>query len=231
MTKQQHDNFTLKPFGRMLYRTVCILLALTVLTAWSVSGVYARYVTSATTGGTAGVANMGIDTFELKEHAVLDFDDVDPDDLDAMLKDMVAANNLHILDTSKEVVSNDTLSVPRGYVNVPRDPFIRLEINSEVSYELYLKVTEVNESEADVTYSLASHWIATNTDGLYKYSTDGSNAFVFRAGTQYIFDNTSTDSNAQELIKVLADDKIVVKLEADSATVTITFEAYLKQVL
>lgn len=219
MNRENYDNLTKKSFGKVLFRIFCILLVLTSLTAWSVGGVFAKYVSSRDSGGFANVANMGIEKFELREHTAKEWSDVTADEL----KQMVAQNKLHILGT-QEAATDQTISVPYGEVNVPKDPFIRLKINSTLNYELYLIVTESDNFPDTVSYSLTGDWERTTSTSytgsgkLYKYKV------TFTAGEQYDF----TDSN---VIKILQDDIVVVGQTDNAVTFSLTFEAYVKQVL
>lgn len=139
--------------GRLVYLTVGILLTLTLLSTWFLSGLYAKYVVSGNRGDSAHVASTGIMKLELWEHK-------------AVLRDGVYA-----LDQTAEVDENTYGTVIPG-VDIAKDPFIRLELdNSRVDYALYLNVTESN-FPATVTYDLLEQWelmSEKNGTSVYRY--------------------------------------------------------------
>ena len=230
-------------FRRTLFRTVCILSTLVALTAWSVSGVYAKYVDVASMNGNAGVAYMGVKEFRLLEHKA------DPI-VDDNLQDMLDVDRLYKLDLTKTVLNNTYSKVIPG-VDIPKDPFIELELQSnEVSYVLYLKVEESgfpteNLQEKDyraIDYKLREYWVKADGKenekaGMYKYvgTSQGVENGFFKAGTSCSF-------TGDDVIKILKDDVIKVSqyIETDGEDIAIafnvepfslTFTACLEQVL
>lgn len=203
MSKEKHVKKTQLSVDNILYWIVGILLILTMLTIWLVSGLFAKYVISDNRYDSARVASSGIGNLELLEH-------------EAKLE-----NGEYKLQEDKdhEVTKNDYKKVIPG-VDIPKDPFIRLKLqNAEVSYELYVKVTENNfptyttgsDPVKAVTYELTEDWEKTNTPGVYKYTT----AF---------------DSDFNGTIKILKDDKLIVSEHyVGNGQFTLTFSAYLMQ--
>lgn len=215
MSRKNYDNLTTKNLGSKLFRAFCILLMFTALTAWSVGGVYARYVSSAQVDSSANVANMGIELLEVKEHPIKA--DVKGDELEKMVKE----NKTHVLDTDAQAVTaTEIVKVPYGNVNVPKDPFVKLKLNSTLSYELYLIVTE-SANCPKIEYKLTSKWEEQTTGNtsaggkLYKYTGD-----PFTAGTTY-----------DDEIYILEDNVIKIGLTTGGIKeFSITFQVYLKQV-
>lgn len=190
---------------------MCILFVLSLLAAMSFGEVYARYVTSDDADGTGNVASVGIESFELFEHA-------------------------------KGVESIDYTKVVPG-ADIP-GPHVKLKIDAQVDYTLYVKVTAINFPPADgegnevqtVSYSLSEDtWRLVNTTteqkGNDKYTVStyeyivgtegGKQNCVFKAGTPYEME-----------IGILKDDVIYISQYYDPQTTkfTLAFEAYLRQV-
>ena len=225
-------------FRARLFRTVCILFVLLVVTAWSVSGVYAKYVDSASVNGTADLAKMGISTFELLEHKAIDVSG----QLDKITDEgTINFDSLYELDYESEVLTNTYSTVIPG-IDIPKDPFINLVLESnEVNYQLYLIVTESGFTDEEgnrlpITYGLTEDWepVEGKTD-LYKFTgkKSGVDGGLFEAGTPYTF-----TSEAGHAIQILKDNKIKVSQYFNSELVdgkpiefSITFTAYLEQVL
>lgn len=244
MVKERLQKAVKKSFGSILFWAVCILLVFAALTLWGVS--YAKYVSGGDNGDSSKVAYLGVEVFELKEHKATT-DDV---------SEMVNKNVLHILDMDTEVSGSGESSyiVPPG-VDIPKDPFIRLTINSEVSYELYVKVTckqfapsdSNGNSEELVVYYLADNWELDQSDeenGVYTYryivdsnATDAAK-FTFIAGESYNYNNGNE-------ISILKNDMLYVSQKyyapdegtkesldkKESLTFSIKFEAYIQQVI
>lgn len=190
--------------------TACILLVLTLLAAWSIGEAYARYVTSDDANDSGNVASVGIESFDLFEHA----------------------DGVESIDYTKVVPGAD----------IP-GPHIQLEINSQVSYTLYVKVTAINFPPVDgngveagtVSYSLSDAWRLVNTAteqkgddkytvSTYEYIVSGegeAQSCVFEAGTPYEME-----------IEILKDDVIYISQYYDPQTTkfTLAFEAYIRQV-
>lgn len=235
--------FFKQSFCRKLYWTVCVLLVLTALTAWSVSGVYAKYVDAAGAGDSAIVARMGVKQFRLVEHNANDISDD--------LAKVAQLGTLYELDFTKTVLNN-TYSKAIPGVDIPKDPFIELElVSNEVSYELYLRVEESEDFPQHVTYKLADVWkpVMENgkaVSGLYKYvgavevdEDEDVDAFVFKAGVSYTPFTYSTNKDSDTSIHILKDDKIKVSEhfnsepdeEGSKTEFSLKFTAYLQQAI
>lgn len=241
---------------RALYWAVCVLLVLTVLTSWSISGVYAKYVYSAAVADSAGVANMGISKFELKEHYAEDISDD--------LAKVAELGTLYKLDLDVDTVLNNSYSTVIPGVDIPKDPFINLVLtNNEINYELYVKVDESDFYTATYTgtdgkehrfisYELDDVWrpVIENDEvvpGLYKYvgaveadEDEDVPAYVFKAGTKYNVKYSVTDDekNSTDVvytsIHILKGDKLKVSEHFNSEVhieFSLTFTAYLQQVI
>ena len=230
-----------------LYRAVCILIALTALSSLAVSGVYAKYVDAASVNGSAGIARMGIVTFELKEHKAKPIHDDLNNALETDMLYKLLKNEAPLGPGEK----NEYNTVIPG-VDIPKDPYINLEFaNNEVSYELYVKVEKKNLSEGVnpdylkyITYDVTDDWekYDTKEDGtvIYRFQrTDVEKNIVngvFRAGTPYEF---KFDATKDTSIHILKGDKIKVSQyfnsEPDendnSAKFSLTFTAYLQQII
>lgn len=236
MNRRIFATLTKRSFGVMLYRTVCVLLVLTVLTACSISGVYARYIAAGSVDGSANVASMGIEVFNLVQ-------------------------------SSEKVVPGVDMA----------GPYIQLQLESEVSYTLFVmvKVPNVEYIEFDVdgtgntTFdpddgvlikcAMSANWTPTSDEPyevtennvkytVYKYkyivsSDNGVNNYIFRAGTP--FKTTDAEGkDAAQTIKILQDDTIYVSenfskilfdkddsKDKDFGKFSLKFEAYIQQVL
>lgn len=237
---------------RALYWVVCILLVLTVLTSWSVSGVYAKYVDSASATDYAGVAHMGIPKFELLEHKSIDISD----ELDKIVGAENNYRSLYELDFTTTVLNNSYEKVIPG-IDIPKDPFINLVLqNNEVNYELYIKVEESENFPEYVMYALTDDWEKADenkdqTAGLYKYvgkvtgEKYGIKNGIFVAGTEYKFEYSVTKNEdnsitkADSSIHILKGDKLKVSEHFNSepdekgnpTKFSLTFTAYLQQIL
>ena len=250
MKEGKFAKFIGKTFHRTVYRAVCILIALTALTAWSVSGIYAKYVDSSAMDGNAGVARMGVVTFDLLEHEAKDIGD----DLDKIIGEPNNFSSIYELDLTSEVKANTYNKVMPG-IDIPKDPFINLDLQSnEVSYELYLKVTEVNfptytvdvvdeeggettqETKQAIIYELASeNWVKWNAEtgkeddresnaGLYKFigKREGVVNGVFVAGTKYKFIYSVTEGDEES---ILVEDESIHILKDDQLKVSQYFNS------
>ncbi|MCH5192188.1 MAG: hypothetical protein J1F23_08505 [Oscillospiraceae bacterium] len=180
----------------VLFWAVGSLLILTMLSTWIVSGTYAKYVISSYMLDSAKVAKTGIGSMELLEH-------------EAELN-----NGIYTL-TKNEVTKNTYDRVIPG-VDIAKDPFIRLDIASDVTFELYIKVVKSNPFPDTVTYELTDDWIEIDaTNGIYKYKD------AFEAGTPF-----------KGEIGILENDELIVSEHyvCDIKTFTLTFSAWLVQV-
>lgn len=229
-----------KPYSRILCWTLYILAVIT-LCVFAVSEVYAKYVSSGKSDGSANVAGMGIEVFELVDHG-----------------------NSKLADHGKDEpsIKYDCTKVIPG-VDIP-GPHIKLKIKSEVSYTLYVKVKVPNVDcikfgeddnnvtavkKPTVTYKMAGNWVEDvehrvkengYTVYTYKYSVAKDSApgtdFVFKAGEEHVYDSPDTE------IQILDGDKIDVsqyfsykdfdhKNYPDVTDFTLSFETFIRQVI
>lgn len=186
--------------------------------------VYAKYISSNNSDDSANVANVGVEVFELVEHGE-------------------EKNTQYYYDCKKIIPG----------VDIP-GPHVKLKINSEVSYALYVKVTVPNAKcikygndgnspteEQTVTFSVLSEWgspvetqevkdktsnVLLYTVYTYKYAT------VFKPATEY---NYTKDEGALGEIKVLEGDVVKVsqyfKPDSEDFSFSLAFEAYIRQVI
>lgn len=245
-----------RSFRGILYRAVCILFALTAISSWAVSGVYAKYIGSNSVDATAGVARMGVVTFELLERKVKDvsteLDKIIGTDEDPGLDMLYEFTDEYV----KPGEGNKYEKVIPG-TDIPKDPFINLELkNNEVSYELLLEVTETGfilEPTYDgkdgtyrlIDYKLTDDWELVgekvqNGTSLYRYvgNAEGVVNGVFLAGTPHKY-----SKEADSAIQILVGDKITVSQYFNSEPVdkttgkvkrvefSLKFTAYLQQVI
>ena len=185
----------------------------------------ARYTTSQEVEEDAGVANIGIKTFELVPRGNEYWNGVEANNPEA--------NGLKV---------DYNLFIP-GF-DIP-GPHLRLNLESEVSYRVYLKVTQPktfptriidSETVKTVSFSIADEWKQTdsteNKDGTITYIYEYD--YFFRAGETYNY----TDTGEGE-IEILEDDKIYVSeyyMADKSATASkpelkLTFEAFIRQAM
>ena len=195
MNRKKHTKKSQRATHNVMYWGVGILLVLTLLSTWLVSGLFAKYVISGHIMDSATVAKTGIGTMELLEHeAKLD-------------------NGIYLLDEKKEVTENTYNRVIPG-VDIAKDPFVKLDIDSDVTYELYIKVVKSTSFPDTVTFELTEDWIEIDaTNGIYKYKN------VF-------------DTQFKGTIKILKNDKLIVSEHyvGNSTDFTLTFSAWLVQV-
>ena len=221
-------NIMKKPLGRILFWTICIVLAVAVCTAGSIS--YAKYISSENMNDHSDVANMGVELFELQEHGVL-------------------RQNVDL-----------TQVVPGADID---GPHIRLKINSEVSYTLFLRIIhdefpesykyideEGVENVVDTVYYtvMKDQWTLYEAykDGdkyveVYQFvvsNENGEKDHVFKASTPYNY--TYYGEGAMGEITVLLGDVIYISQYYDYTFVrnqghtkdfTISFEAFIRQVM
>ena len=196
---------TKRSVGALVYMAVGVLLTLTLLTTWFLSGLYAKYVVSGNRSDSAQVAGAGVVKLELWEHS-------------AVLKDGV-----YELDQTAEVDKNSYGKVIPG-VDIAKDPFIKLELQDPpVDYELYLNVTENNfptyttggKSVKAVTYELREEW---------EFVKEQNGAFVYRY-------KGSIAPNFKGTIPILKDDKLEVSehYTGNTGAFSLVFSAYLQQ--
>ena len=193
MNRIKYDKKSQHSVYNIIFRAVGILLTLTMLSLWLVSGIFAKYVIAYPYSDAANVAGTGAHILLLEHEASLE-------------------NGIYTLDTSEEVTANTYEKVIPG-VDIAKDPFIRLNIDSAVQYELYIKVIESNPFPDTVTYDLTDDWepVAGST-GVYKYKN--------------VLNTQTTDT-----IKILKNDKLTVSEHyvGNSQTFTLGFSAWLVQ--
>lgn len=215
----------------ILFKSVGALFVLTMLSVWLVCGMYAKYVISDLRYDSARVAGFG-GVLELWEHQA----------------DETATNSgIYGLtkDTDHEVKGNTYAKVLPG-VDIPKDPFIVLELNSDLSFELYIRVTEENfptdtyEDANGNTYRTAEYYMedcwklfAAEDDGskVYQYvDPTTKEPFVFQAAQEY--DRTNRTRGASDsVIWILKDDTVFISEHyVGDDDFSLTFEAWLKQV-
>lgn len=193
--------------GRILLLPSFMLIGILVFIAGTVS--YAKYVSGEESKQSAGIANMGVELFELVEYGK-------------------PVNELKI-DYTKVVPGAD----------IP-GPHIRLMINSEVSWTLFVRVTQtglplkgVNEHDREIDtiyYEMSENWAQVpGQEGLYRYIVndpkESEHDYVFKPATVH-------DYTGESEIAILAGDMIYVSQYYDKASeFTLSFEAYIRQTL
>ena len=188
--------------GNILYWSVGILLVLTMLSTSLVGGLFAKYVISDGFYDSARVASSGIGKLELWEHKA---------------EETGVNSGIYELRTEDAPVTGNNYAKVLPGVDIPKDPFIELELkNAEVSYELYVKITESNIPET-VTYKLTSDWeLADDSaadNGVYVYKYEGT-----------------IDPNFNGKIKILKDDMLYISEHyVANGKFSLTFSAYLMQ--
>lgn len=192
MDRSKYDKKSQFTAQNILFWTVGILLVLTLISTRLAGGLFAKYVVSDFYSDSARVAVAG-GSIELWEH-------------EANLK-----NGVYELDEDEEVTENTYEKVIPG-VDIAKDPFIRVSIDdTEVTYELYIKVIESDPFPATVTYELTEDWeLVDEANGIYKYKN--------------IIDTESSDE-----IKILKGDKLYVSEHyvGNSQEFSLSFNAWL----
>ena len=181
--------------SNIMFWAVGILLVFTMLSVWFVSGLYAKYVVTDSTSDSARVAE-GSD-FELWEHKAN------------------LVNGIYVLDEEEKVLENAYEKVIPG-VDIAKDPFISIDAELEVSYQLYIRVIESAYFPENVTYKLTDDWVPVNeTLNIYKYK------YVFDAGSKY-----------KDEIQILKNDKLYVgeHYVGEGKEFSLAFDAWMRQV-
>lgn len=195
--------------GNIIYWTIGILLVLTLLSIWLVTGLFAKYVSSAASDNEVRVAGTGGATLELLEHRAYDAEGYAD-----------AYGGEYRLDLTDEVRENNYTKVLPG-VDIPKDPFVRLKIkNAEVDFELYIQITESEYFPEYVTYSVTDKWECVDAaNGIYKYKV------YFDAGETYDFTGRNT-------IPILKSNKLFVSEHyvGEDKQFSLSFKSWLKQV-
>lgn len=184
MNREKYTKKSKRYTHNVMYWVVGILLVLTMLSAWLVSGLFAKYVISSYMMDSARVAKTGIGTMKLLEH-------------EAKLN-----SGIYVLDENEEVTENKYETVIPG-VDIAKDPFVRLDINSELAFELYVQVVKSTSFPSEtVTYELTEDWIEIDaTNGIYKYK------YAFEAGTPVVNKEISILKNDELKVSELYEGK------------------------
>lgn len=164
------------------------LLLLTLLSMRFVGGVYSKYALADSAPASARVA-VGLPEIELKEH-------------EAELVD-----GKYVLNDT-EVTGNTYERVIPG-VDIEKDPFVRLSGGSEVSYALYISVTESEPFPERVSYELREDWEeVSGQDGVYRY----------------------TGTMSGDPIYILKNNRLTVSQDyVDGGAFTLSFSAWMEQ--
>ena len=181
--------------SNIMFWAVGILLVFTMLSVWFVCGLYAKYVVTDSASDSARVAE-GSD-FELWEHKAN------------------LVNGIYVLDEEEKVLENAYEKVIPG-VEIAKDPFISIDAELEVSYQLYIRVIESAYFPENVTYELTEDWELVNkTLNIYKYK------YVFDAGSKY-----------KDEIQILKNDKLYVgeHYVGEGKEFSLAFDAWMRQV-
>lgn len=184
--------------NNILFWSVGILLIVTMLSSWFVSGLFAKYIVTETYADAAIVAGAS-GQLKLLEH-------------EASLE-----NGEYKLNQAKEVTGNTYEKVIPG-VDIAKDPFIKLDIDSKFTYELYVKVIKSNPFPDTVTYELTEDWeLVDEVNGIYKYKK-------------------AINAQPSDTIKILKNDKLYVSehyvgkdKDGKNLEFSLTFEAWLVQ--
>ena len=214
-----------KSYRNVLYLAISSFVIVALLIALSATSL-AKYISSHNSDQSAGTAKMGIETFELIEHGKHGENDDS------------TVNGTQLKYDCEKIIPG---------VDIP-GPHVRLKIDSEVSFALYVKVNVPNvacvkfgsgdaTATQTVTYKMAGGWVedgaseTVTVSGViytvytYKYAN------VFKPATVYNY--TGDDE-----ISVLDGDAIKVSQyyksssqNSSSPEFSLTFNAYMKQVL
>lgn len=247
MHKDKYAKKAQGSFGRILYWTVGTLFMLTLLSIWLVSGLFAKYTTSGNDADSARVAK-GLPAVTVLEHKA---DDTNKTGVYTLLDDKAHQTES---DKYQEVPGNTYEKVIPG-VDIPKDPFVRLDGVTEVDFKLYIKVEVKNipyrGDNPLIYYRLTDAWQRDESrtkevwnDGktllqsgtyVYQYTgTIGANNGYFDAGT---YTKANTDIPILEKIATDPDTKkkyeVQVSQYYDPSKMSgfeFTFTAWLEQV-
>lgn len=215
MSREKLNKINKQSFAGMLYRTVCLLLivAIIMLAVWSISRVYAKYVSFDNPNSSANVAGVGVEIFNLVQYG-----------------QAVAG-----IDYSKVVPGAD---IPGPHIQLKINSEVSYTLYVDVTIHGCPTYLNDDGEEVDAVYfGLTDKWefvkSADNggyTTSTYKYVVDNTNNvknYVFKAGVEHKY------IDADE-ITVLQDDVIYVselyRNSVDGAF-SLKFEAYIQQVL
>lgn len=192
---------------KVMYHFVGVLLTLTMLSAWMLSGLYAKYVVSVSHQDSAQVAAFGVE-IEVIEHKAVLISDADK-----------AVQCDSVYELNKEEVQDNIYSEVLPGVDIPKDPFIRITGKANVPCELYVKAV-VKDLPDTVKYEMADGWEFFDSEILQS----GGTAYTYKY-------NKVIDSTFGGTVYVIKDNKLEV-LESyvgNGNTFTLTFNAWLVQ--
>lgn len=213
MKNEKMNSITKQFWGSKRCLTLCILLIVSILFAWSINGVLAKYVTSDEASNSANVAGVGVEILNLVQYG-----------------QAVAG-----LDYSKVVPGAD---IPGPHIQLKINSevsytlYVRITVQNLPSY-----TNDDGETVNTVYFDLTDDWTFVDsvdadnyTTSTYKYVVDTTNNvknYVFNAGEEheYIGDNEIT---------ILKNDLIYVSdrySDRDGMPFSIKFEVYIRQVL
>lgn len=185
----------------VMYRTVGILIVLTLFSTWLLYGFYAKYTVSGDTGDSARVAK-GVD-IKVLEHEV----ELITDKTEAVENDRVYKLN------EKNEVEKFTYSVVLPGVDLPKDPFIKIEGVPEVTYELYITVDDSKLPDT-VTYEIDTE--------KWTEPPEGSKTYKYKGVIDSNFDGKK--------IYILKNNEIKVSEKYSETNFSLAFEAKLVQI-
>ena len=187
--------------NKIWIRTVCVLLAVFVITT---GVVFAKYKQSVPLEGSLTVSSGHLaDVFTLQEH-------------DAVRN----SDGTYSLDTTKTVLSNEYSVVPG--VSILKDPHFTLNGKSKVPAYLYVEIID-NLSGSGLSYQLTSEWKNLNMTG-----QNGGALYVYTDGTDAakLLDENFADKD----VYILQDNKITVSQSSTSSfDGSLSFYGYLAQ--
>ena len=217
MSRNLSNKTKKQSLGSMLYRTACVLLALVMLTAWAVFGVYAKYATEGGSNDSAGVAKVGVEVFNLVQYG-----------------QTVAG-----IDYSKVVPGAD---IPGPHIQLKINSEVSYTLYLEITSSNCPIYLNVDGNEVKVVYfDLTDKWELVKTVNEDNYTTctykyvvnviNGEKDYVFKAGVEHLY----TDTNE---ITILQDDVIYVseryaELNASNgeSSFSLKFVTYVQQVM
>lgn len=179
-------------------KNVIIFVLMAILLISGVTGItYAKFISSGSSSGFSQAASWG--RIELKEHEVVYIDG------------KYELTDKEILITNGK--SNNYSNIGPNMV-IPKDPFIVVIGNFEVTYGIFVKVTEVN-FPMTVTYGLGTDW-----ELVTKLSSGNSKTYQYKG-----------DVKSNNPIYILKDNKLTFEKEfAGGVDFSITFFAWIEQI-
>ena len=201
--------------GVVMYWTVGILLVLMMLSIWLVSGLFARYTASGSTKAPARVASTGMQ-MNIWEHKAAETE---------------KNSGVYELLTDEDPVLRNRYKKVLPGVDIPKDPYVDLKLsNSEVDYELYIEVTEIqfpyytnadDESVKAVTYTVEDIWELQE-----ELSDIDNGVYVFKY-TEYLDAHMEFD----EKLPILVNDTLYVSEHyVGDGEFRLAFRAWIQQI-